>query len=104
MGSWGSSSRAIPARKGQGDRGFGAVLRSDAKRSLVEISTGLGEPMVGINVGSLSQKELMARPAAGNQAISEPWQLLSAKIRVCASDSSANFDTTQYQMLLTWCV
>jgi pyridoxal 5'-phosphate synthase pdxS subunit len=35
------------------------LFYKDAKK-LAEISSGLGEPMVGINVGSLSQKELMA--------------------------------------------
>jgi pyridoxal 5'-phosphate synthase pdxS subunit len=35
------------------------LFYNDAKK-LAEISAGLGEPMVGINVGSLSEKELMA--------------------------------------------
>jgi len=35
------------------------LFYNDAKR-LAEISAGLGEPMVGINVSSLSEKELMA--------------------------------------------
>ena len=35
------------------------LFHNDAKR-LAEISAGLGEPMVGINVSSLSEKELMA--------------------------------------------
>ncbi|MDR3692163.1 MAG: pyridoxal 5'-phosphate synthase lyase subunit PdxS [Fimbriimonas sp.] len=35
------------------------LFHKDAKK-LAEISAGLGEPMVGINVGSLSEKELMA--------------------------------------------
>jgi pyridoxal 5'-phosphate synthase pdxS subunit len=35
------------------------LFYNDAKK-LAEISAGLGEPMVGINVGALSQKELMA--------------------------------------------
>jgi len=37
-----------------------AVLFHNDAKKLAEISAGLGEPMVGINVGSLSEKELMA--------------------------------------------
>jgi pyridoxal 5'-phosphate synthase pdxS subunit len=35
------------------------LFHNDAKK-LAEISRNLGEPMVGINVGSLGEKELLA--------------------------------------------
>jgi pyridoxal 5'-phosphate synthase pdxS subunit len=37
-----------------------AVLFFDQPKKLAEISRDLGEPMVGISVGSLEERELMA--------------------------------------------